>query len=93
MFLFLGCILAPSSPKVWQDLTKMAQDGPKLPPSWPKMPPSCPQDGTKMAPRWHQDGPKIALKIIKNLRKINVSALGLHSGPKQARDGSSGAPR
>ena len=61
---------------------KIGQDDPKLAPSWPKIAPSLPQDG-----------PKSAFKTIKNLRKINVFALGLHSGHKLSEDDHKMAPR
>ena len=60
---------------------KMAQDGRKMTQDGRKMA----QDGSKLAPRWPQDGPKMGSKTIKNLRKINVLALGVQSGPKQGK--------
>ena len=70
-----------SGPKQGQDVPRCPQDGPR----WPKVGPKLAQDGSKLAPRWPQDGPKMGSKTIKNLRKINVLALGVQSGPKQGK--------
>ena len=81
--------MAPRWPKMAPRWFKMGPDGPDMPPSWPQMAPGRP----KVAPRWAQDGTKIGLKIVKNLRKINVLALGVQSGPKQAQDDPKMVPR
>ena len=51
----------------------MPQDGPKMPQDDPKMASRClkvPHDDLKMASRWPQDGPKMALRLHQIASKI-----------------------